>query len=158
MATRFQSMLTHLGFDSLPAYYSKVVYYADGRCEWHTTVHVFDGELHYCKISGTSCRSTHEDAKANATGRAISTLRHRFEDYLQNTPFHYYPHRTLGTKQMTIAAIEVFMSPLPMNQTKDALLDLSMNHERLLEENQRVHNLLCLKVRLSSGHTSREML
>jgi hypothetical protein len=34
------------------------------------------------------------------------------------------------------------VSPLAMNRTKDALLDLSLNHERLLEENQRVLNLL----------------
>jgi hypothetical protein len=46
------------------------------------------------------------------------------------------------TKQMTAAATEAFVSPLEMNQTKDALLDLSLNHERLLEENQRVCNLL----------------
>jgi hypothetical protein len=29
MVTHFQSMLTRLGFDTLPAYYSKVVYRAD---------------------------------------------------------------------------------------------------------------------------------
>jgi hypothetical protein len=43
---------------------------------------------------------------------------------------------------MTVAATEAFVSPLAMNWTKDALLDLSLNHKRLLEENQRVHNLL----------------
>jgi hypothetical protein len=43
---------------------------------------------------------------------------------------------------MTIAAIEAFVSPLAMNWNKDVLLDLSLNHERLLEENQRVRNLL----------------
>jgi hypothetical protein len=49
---------------------------------------------------------------------------------------------TLGTEKMTVAAIEVFMSPIARNRTKDALLDLSLNHERLLEENQRVCILL----------------
>jgi hypothetical protein len=34
------------------------------------------------------------------------------------------------------------VSSLAMNQTKDALLDLSLNHERLPKESQRVHNLL----------------
>jgi hypothetical protein len=43
---------------------------------------------------------------------------------------------------MTVAAIEAFISLLAMNRTKDALLDLSLNHERLLEENQRVCKLL----------------
>jgi hypothetical protein len=33
---------------------------------------------------------------------------------------------------MTVAAIEAFVLPLAMNRTKDALLDLSLNHERLL--------------------------
>jgi hypothetical protein len=47
-----------------------------------------------------------------------------------------------GTEQMSVAATDAFVSPLAMNQTKDALLDLSFNHERLLEENRRVHNLL----------------
>jgi hypothetical protein len=47
-----------------------------------------------------------------------------------------------ATKQMTAAATEAFVSPLETNLTKDALLDLSLNHERLLEENQRVCNLL----------------
>jgi hypothetical protein len=142
MVTRFQSMLTHLGFDALSVYYSKVVYHADGRCEWCTTVHIFDGELLYRKISGTSCHSTHEEAEANATWRAISTHNHLFEVQLQNTPFRYYLCCTLGTEKMTVAAIEVFMSPIARNRTKDALLDLSLNHERLLEENQRVCILL----------------
>jgi hypothetical protein len=97
MVTRFQSMLTRLGLDALPAYYSKVVYRADDRCEWCTMVHIFDGELLYRRISGTSCCSTREDAEADATWRAISTLSPLFEDHLQNTPFHYYPHRTMGT-------------------------------------------------------------
>jgi hypothetical protein len=43
---------------------------------------------------------------------------------------------------MTIAAIEAFVSSLAMNRTKFALLDLSLNHERLLVESQRVQNLL----------------
>jgi hypothetical protein len=66
MVTCFQSMLACLGFDALPAYYSKVVYRADARHEWCTTVHVFDGELLYHKISGTSYRSMCGDAKADA--------------------------------------------------------------------------------------------
>jgi glucose-6-phosphate 1-dehydrogenase len=77
MVTHFQSMLTRLGFNALPAYYSKVVYH---------------------KISGTSCRSTREDAEADAAWRAISTLNHLFEDQLQNTPFCYYPCHTPGTE------------------------------------------------------------
>jgi hypothetical protein len=43
---------------------------------------------------------------------------------------------------MTAAATQVVVSPIEMNQTKGALLDLSLNHERLLDENHRVHNLL----------------
>jgi hypothetical protein len=43
---------------------------------------------------------------------------------------------------MIIAAPEAFVSPLAMGQTKDDLLNLSLNHKRLLEENQRVCNLL----------------
>jgi hypothetical protein len=43
---------------------------------------------------------------------------------------------------MIVAATEAFVSPLAMNQIKDAMLDLSLNHERLLEENHRVRNLL----------------
>jgi hypothetical protein len=52
------------------------------------------------------------------------------------------PQPGLGIEQMTVAAIEAFISLLAMNRTKDALLDLSLNHERLLEENQRVCKLL----------------
>jgi hypothetical protein len=74
----------------------------------------------------------HEDAKADAAWRAISTLSQLFEDQLQNTPFRYYSCSTLGTEQMTVDAMEVFVSPLAMNLTKDALLDLSLNHDRLL--------------------------
>jgi hypothetical protein len=44
--------------------------------------------------------------------------------------------------QMTVAAMEAFVSPIALNWTKDAMLDLSLNHERLFEENQRVRNLL----------------
>jgi hypothetical protein len=43
---------------------------------------------------------------------------------------------------MTVAATAVVVSPIAMNRTKDALLDLSLNHERLLNENQRVRILL----------------
>jgi hypothetical protein len=39
---------------------------------------------------------------------------------------------------MTVVVTEAFVLPLVMNQTKDAPLDHSLNHERLLEENQRV--------------------
>jgi hypothetical protein len=39
---------------------------------------------------------------------------------------------------MTVVVTEAVVSPIAMNQTKDALLDLSLNHERLLDENQRV--------------------
>jgi hypothetical protein len=47
-----------------------------------------------------------------------------------------------GIEQMTVAATEAFVLSLAMNRTKDALLDLSLNHDRLLEENQSVRNLL----------------
>ena len=36
----------------------------------------------------------------------------------------------------------LFVSPFELNKTKDALLDLSLNHERLLEDHQRVLNQL----------------
>jgi hypothetical protein len=39
------------------------------------------------------------------------------------------PQLGQGTEQMTVAATENFVSPLAMNQTKDALQDLSCNHE-----------------------------
>jgi hypothetical protein len=83
-----------------------------------------------------------EGSEADATWRAISTLNHLFEDRLQNTPFRYYLRRTPGIEQMTVVMMEAFVSPIAMNRTKDALLDHSLNHERLLEENQRVCNLL----------------
>jgi hypothetical protein len=82
MVTRFQSMLTHLGFSTLPAYYSKAVYRANGRCEWHTMVHIFNGELLYRKISGTICHFTCEYDEVDATRGAISILNHLFEDQL----------------------------------------------------------------------------
>jgi hypothetical protein len=43
---------------------------------------------------------------------------------------------------MTIATSEVVVQPIVANQTKDALLDISLNHERLLEETRRVDDLL----------------
>jgi len=43
---------------------------------------------------------------------------------------------------MTVATTEAFVSPFQMNKTKDALLDLSLDHEKLLEEHQRVLNQL----------------
>jgi hypothetical protein len=43
---------------------------------------------------------------------------------------------------MTVATIEVVVQPIVANRTKDALLDISLNHERLLEETPRVDDLL----------------
>jgi hypothetical protein len=42
---------------------------------------------------------------------------------------------------MTAAAMQAVVSPIEMNQTKGALLDLSLNHKMLLDENHRVQNL-----------------
>jgi hypothetical protein len=61
-----------------------------------------------------------------------------------------------GTEQMTIAATENFVSPLAMNQTKDALLDLSFNHKRLLEGNQSVRNLLSKSEALVQAYQRRD--
>jgi hypothetical protein len=43
---------------------------------------------------------------------------------------------------MTIATTEVVVQPIVVNGTKDAPLDISLNHERLLEETLRVDDLL----------------
>jgi hypothetical protein len=61
-----------------------------------------------------------------------------------------------GTEQMTVAATENFVSPLAMNRTKDALLDLSFNHERLLEGNQSVRNLLSKSEALAWAYQRRD--
>jgi hypothetical protein len=57
---------------------------------------------------------------------------------------------------MIVAATEAFVSPLAMNQTKDAMLDLSLNHERLLEENHRVRNLLSKSEALVQAYQRRD--
>jgi hypothetical protein len=57
---------------------------------------------------------------------------------------------------MIVAATEAFVSPLAMNQIKDAMLDLSLNHERLLEENHRVHNLLSKSEALVQAYQRRD--
>jgi hypothetical protein len=61
-----------------------------------------------------------------------------------------------GTEQMIVAATENFMSPLAMNRTKDALLDLSINHEWLLELNQSVCNLLSKSEALVRAYQRRD--
>jgi hypothetical protein len=43
---------------------------------------------------------------------------------------------------MAIATIEAVVHPIVANQTKDAPLDISLNHERLLEETPRVDDWL----------------
>jgi hypothetical protein len=43
---------------------------------------------------------------------------------------------------MTVATIEVVVQPIVASQTKDAPLDISLNHKRLLEETPRVDDLL----------------
>jgi hypothetical protein len=62
-------------------------------------------------------------------------------------------HRGLGgtphTQQMTVATTKAVVQPIVVNRTKDAPLDISLNHERLLEETSRVHDLLAV-VRISS--------
>ena len=142
VVTRFHSMLTRLDFDALPVYYSKVVYRPGGRKEWRTTVHVLNNRLVYRKISGTSFRATREEAEADAAWRATTTISRLYEAELQDTPFRYLPRRTSRTNQMTVATTEAFVSLFQINKTKDALLDLSLDHEKLLEDHQRVLNQL----------------
>jgi hypothetical protein len=55
---------------------------------------------------------------------------------------HRGPRGTPHTQQMTIATTEVVVQPIVVNGTKDAPLDISLNHERLLEETLRVDDLL----------------
>jgi hypothetical protein len=43
---------------------------------------------------------------------------------------------------MTVATTDAVVQPIAANQTKDALLDISLNHERLLKETPRVDDLL----------------
>jgi hypothetical protein len=43
---------------------------------------------------------------------------------------------------MTVATTKAVVQPIVVNRTKDAPLDISLNHERLLEETSRVHDLL----------------
>jgi hypothetical protein len=47
---------------------------------------------------------------------------------------HRGPRGTPHTQPMTVATTEVVIQPIVVNQTKDAPLDISLNHERLLEE------------------------
>jgi hypothetical protein len=61
-----------------------------------------------------------------------------------------------GTEQMTVTAIENFVLPLVMNWIKDALLDLSFNHERLPEGNQSVRNLLSKSEALIQAYQRRD--
>jgi hypothetical protein len=63
-----------------------------------------------------------------------------------------------GTEQMTVAATKNFVSPLAMNRTKDVLLDLSFNHERLLEGNQSVHNLLSKSEAIVRAYQRRDVV
>jgi hypothetical protein len=58
---------------------------------------------------------------------------------------------------MTVAATVVVVSPIAMNRTKDALLDLSLNHERLLNENQRVRILLSKSEALIWAYQQRDV-
>jgi hypothetical protein len=55
---------------------------------------------------------------------------------------HRGPGGTPRTQQMTVATTEVVVQPIVANQTKDALLDIRLNHERVLEETPRVDDLL----------------
>jgi hypothetical protein len=55
---------------------------------------------------------------------------------------HRGPGGTPHTQQMTVATSEVVVQTIVANRTKDALLDISLNHERLLEETRRVDDLL----------------
>jgi hypothetical protein len=55
---------------------------------------------------------------------------------------HRAPGGTPHTQQMTVATTEVVVQPIVVNCTKDAPLDIRLNHERLLEETPRVDDLL----------------
>jgi hypothetical protein len=55
---------------------------------------------------------------------------------------HRGPRGTHRIQQMTVATAEAAVEPIVVNQTKDAPLDISLNHERLLEETPRVDDLL----------------
>jgi hypothetical protein len=52
------------------------------------------------------------------------------------------PGGTPRTQQMTVATTEAVVQPIVVNRTKDAPLDISLNHERLLEESPMVDDLL----------------
>jgi hypothetical protein len=55
---------------------------------------------------------------------------------------HRGPGGTPHTQQMTVATTEAIVQPIVANWTKNAPLDISLNHERLLEETPREDDLL----------------
>jgi hypothetical protein len=59
-----------------------------------------------------------------------------------NNDLHRGPGGTPHTQQMTVATTEAVVQPIVANQTKDAPLDISLNHERILEETPMVDDLL----------------
>jgi hypothetical protein len=55
---------------------------------------------------------------------------------------HRGPGGTPCTQQMIVATTEAVSQPIVVNRTKDAPLDISLNHERLLEETPKVDDQL----------------
>jgi hypothetical protein len=82
------------------------------------------------------------DISNNLGSRSNGGNNHEGGSNNSSNDLHRGPGGSPHTQQMTIATSEVVVQPIVANQTKDALLDISLNHERLLEETRRVDDLL----------------
>jgi hypothetical protein len=69
---------------------------------------------------------------------------------------HRGPGGTPRTQQMTVATTEVVVQPIVVNWTKDAPLDISLNHKRLLEETPRVDDLLASSEDFAQAYPRKE--
>ena len=139
--TRLRGLLFRLGIHTEPEYHSKRVSRPE-RHEWRSTVSIYDEDRLLSTHEGPAFRSTREAAVADAAWAAVTSLSHTYRRSLEGTAIRHYPRRRSGTRELTGAAVEVFVSPLSMVHTKDTLLDVSRHLLEALEEIQSLRSQL----------------